>query len=178
MRLLTNKFNIVKPFKFFQKGTLDDPQMLEEMTRATASFNADTPDGHVYRRRLYHTDRDLYDRLRNPINNNEMERYFYDRNLPPDTLTSEVTRRINGGQPTGIIHNDNHGNTDYIPFFTGGPRVTRVNPNWKTKIKMFFQKLKTNGVIETHSEVIGILIFTTTVTVIFGLMIAKVLNIW
>ena len=168
MRLLKNKFNIVKPFKFFQKGTLDDPQMLEEITRATASFNADTPDGHVYRRRLYHTDRELYDRLHNPSNNNEMERYFYDREL----------RRFETTQPTGIVHNDNHGNIDYIPFFTGGPRVTRVNPNWKTKIKMFFQKIKINAVIETHSEAMGIFFIAVTVTFIFGLMIAKVLNIW
>jgi len=153
----------MKPFKFFQKGTLDDPQMLGEMTRATASFNADTPDGHVYRRRLYHTDRELYDRLHNPSNNNEMERYFYDREL----------RRFETTQPTGIVHNDNHGNIDYIPFFTGGPRVTRVNPKWWTKVKMFFQNL-----LLYSDQVAGIAVIATTITFIFGLMIAKVLNIW
>lgn len=171
----------MKPFKFFQKGTLDDPQMLDEETYATASFNDDTAEGHLYRRRLYHTDRNLYNRLNNPFNNNEMERYYYDRQLGrfetirPTLNQEEVTRRINGG---GNVHNDNHGNTDYVPFSFGTTRVTRVNPNWRTKIKMFFQKLKTNAVIETNSEVIGIVAIATTVTIIFGLMIAKVLNIW
>ena len=163
MRLLKNKFNIVKPFKFFQKGTLDDPQMLEEMTRATASFNADTPDGHVYRRRLYHTDRELYDRLRNPPNNNEMERYFYDRELRPDITEeriSEITRRINGGERS-------------IPFFTGESRATTVNPKWWMKIKMFFQKL-----FLYSDQIFPIIIFSTLITVIVSAVIAKILNIW
>lgn len=43
----------MKPFKFFQKDT-----------QATESFNADTPEGYYGRRRLYHTQRDLYERLR------------------------------------------------------------------------------------------------------------------
>ena len=163
MRLLKNKFNIVKPFKFFQKGTLDDPQMLEEMTRATASFNADTPDGHVYRRRLYHTDRELYDRLRNPPNNNEMERYFYDRELRPDITEeriSEITRRINGGERS-------------IPFFTGESRATTVNPKWWMKIKMFFQKL-----FLYSDQIFPIIIFSTLITVIVSAVIAKILSIW
>lgn len=147
----------MKPFKFFQKGTLVDPQMLEEITRATASFNTDTPDGHLYRRRLYHTDRELYDRLHNPPNNNEMERYFYDRELRRFETTRPTDNQIKLHQTT---------------------RVTRVNPKWWMKIKMFFQKLKTNAVIETNNEVIGIFMIATTVTIIFGLMIAKVLNIW
>jgi hypothetical protein len=58
----------MKDFKFFQKGTVD---MIDGETYATASFNDDTPEGHMGRRRLYHTDCDLYDRLRglndNPI---------------------------------------------------------------------------------------------------------------
>lgn len=153
----------MKEFKFFQKGTLDDPQMLEEITRATASFNADTPDGHVYRRRLYHTDRELYGRLRNPPNNNEMERYFYDREL----------RRFETTQPTGIVHNDNHGNTDYVPFFTGGPRATKLNPKWWMKVKMFFQNL-----LLYSDQVFGIIFLSTLITIIVSSVIAKILNIW
>ncbi len=59
----------MKRFKFFQKEKLDE--------RPTALFNADTPEGHMYRRQLYHTQRDLYERLRN----NDMDRYYYDREL-------------------------------------------------------------------------------------------------
>ena len=43
---------------------------------------------------------------------------------------------------------------------------------------MFFQKIKYNSVIETNSDALGIFVIATTVTIIFGLMIAKVLNIW
>lgn len=145
----------MKDFKFF-KGNLN---MIDEDVRATASFNADTPEGYYGRRRLYHTDRNLYNRLNNPFNNNEMERYYYDHGLGrfetvrPTLNQEEVTRRINGGSS-----------------------VTTMNP--KRWTKTLFQKLKTNAVIETNSEVIGIFAIATTVTIIFGLMIAKVLNIW
>jgi len=67
----------MRDFKFFQNGTVDDSQMLNESTHITASFNDDTPEGHMVRRRLYHTDINQYDRLRHP--NNEMERYFIER---------------------------------------------------------------------------------------------------
>ena len=87
----------MREFKFFQKGTLDDPQMLDGETYITASFNDDTPEGHMSRRALYQTNPDLYGRLRHP--NNEMERYFYERNLRHDNLTTErraeIIRRIN-----------------------------------------------------------------------------------
>jgi hypothetical protein len=159
----------MKPFKFFQKGTLNDPQMLDEIVRATASFNADTPDGHVYRRRLYHTDRDLYDRLNNPNNNNEMERYYYDRQLgrfetvrPTPSRQEELIRRINGG------------GTDNIPPFTpfvGTSKVT-INPKWWMKVKMFFQKLSLYS-----DQVVPITVIATTITFIVILIISKILNI-
>jgi hypothetical protein len=147
----------MRDFKFF-KGDL---KMIDDDVRATASFNADTPEGHYARRRLYHTDRNLYHRLNNPFNNNEMERYYYDHGLGrfetvrPTLNQEEVVRRINGSSS-----------------------VTTVNPKWWMKINMLFQKLKTNAVINTNGEVIGIFAIATTVTIIFGLMIAKVLNIW
>ena len=143
----------MKDFKFFQKGTLD---MMDGDVRSTASFNADTADGHVYRRHLYHTDRNLYERLNNPFNNNEMERYYYDRQLGrfetvrPTINQEEVTRRINGGS-----------------------RVTTTNPKWWMKIKMFFQTISLYW-----DQIWGIIILATIVTVTFGLMIAKVLNVW
>ncbi len=160
----------MKNFKFFQKGTLD---IMDGDVRATASFNADTPEGYYTRRRLYHTAQsELYDRLNNPTNNNEMERYYYDRQLGrfetvrPTLNQEEVVRRINGG-----------GTDNQIKLYQA-TRVTTVNPKWKTKIKMFFQKIKYNSVIETNSDALGIFVIATTVTIIFGLMIAKVLNIW
>ena len=159
----------MQDFKFF-KGTTGTLDMMDDIARATSSFNADTPDGHVYRRRLYHTDRNLYDRLNNPFNNNEMERYYYDHGLGrfetvrPTLNQEEVTRRINGG------------GTDIRLFQT--TTVTTVNPKWWMKIKIFFQKIKYNSIIETNSDALGIFVIATTVTIIFGLMIAKVLNIW
>ena len=164
----------MKPFKFFQKGTLDDPQMLNEETFSTASFNADTPESYMNRRMLYHTNRDAYDRLRNPQNNNEMERYYYDRGLgrfettQPTLHQEEGIRTINGN-----VHNDNHGNTDYVPFSFGTTRVTRVNPKWWMKIKMFFQKL-----FLYSDQIFPIVIFSILITVIVSAVIAKILNIW
>ena len=155
----------MRDFKFFQKGSLDDPQMLDETTRATASFNADTPEGVMNRRRLYHTDRDLYDRLNNPTNNNEMERYYYDHGLGRfETVRStlnqeEVIRRINGG------------GTDNRLFQT--TTVTTVNPKWWTKVKMFFQNL-----LLYSDQVAGIAVIATTITFIVILVISKLLNIW
>ena len=151
----------MKDFKFF-KGTLNT---IDGDVRATASFNADTPEGHMNRRSLYHTDRNLYNRLRNPFNNNEMERYYYDHGLGrfetvrPTLNQEEVTRRINGS------------GTDIRLFQT--TTVTTVNPKWWMKIKMFFQSISLYW-----DQIWGIIILATIVTVTFGLMIAKVLNIW
>ena len=155
----------MRDFKFFQKGLLDDPQMLDETTRATASFNADTPESYMNRRMLYHTNRDVYERLRNPQNNNEMERYYYDHGLGrfetvrPTLNQEEVIRRINGG------------GTDNRLFQT--TTVTTVNPKWWTKVKMFFQNL-----LLYSDQVAGIAVIATTITFIVILVISKLLNIW
>ena len=128
----------MKDFKFF-KGTLD---MIDDDVRATAS-------------------------LHNPFNNNEMERYYYDRQLGrfetvrPTLNQEEVTRRINGG-----------GTGNQIKLYQA-TKVTTVNPKWWMKIKMFFQNISLYW-----DQIWGIIILATIVTVTFGLMIAKVLNIW
>ena len=159
----------MKPFKFFQKevkGTLD---LYEGETRATASFNDDTPDGYVYRRHLYHTNRGQYDRLRHP--NNEMEQYFNDRNWNHDILTAErraeITRRINEQRDL----NDNP-----IRLFQT-TTVTKVNPKWWMKIKMFFQEMKIKMYIQDNQDMFGV-IFFAAVTICFGLIIGKILNAW
>ena len=51
----------MRDFKFFEKGTTD---MMEGETRLSASFNADTPEGYVGRRRLYHTNVPQHERQR------------------------------------------------------------------------------------------------------------------
>jgi hypothetical protein len=56
--------------------------------------------------------------------------------------------------------------------------VTTVNPKWWMKIKMFYQKFKYNSVIETNSEMLGIFVITTSITLGVGFIIAKILNIW
>jgi hypothetical protein len=128
----------MKDFKFF-KGTLD---MMDGDVRATAS-------------------------LHNPFNNNEMERYYYDRQLGrfetvrPTLNQEEVTRRINGG-----------GTGNQIKLYQA-TKVTTVNPKWWMKIKMFFQTISLYW-----DQIWGIIILATIVTVTFGLMIAKVLYIW
>ena len=63
----------MKNFKFFQKPVKGDLTMLDSQTRASASFvpdelpplhEWDTPQGHNGRRRLYHTNPEEYERLR------------------------------------------------------------------------------------------------------------------
>jgi len=162
---------MIKDFKFF-KGTLNT---IDSDVQATDSFNADTPEGYYTRRRLYHTDRNLYERLNNPFNNNEMERYYYDRQLGRfetvrPTLNQERVRRLE------MLNHIRESENQIRLFQT--TTVTTVNPKWWMKIKIFFQKIKYNSIIETNSDALGIFVIATTVTIIFGLMIAKVLNIW
>jgi hypothetical protein len=150
----------MKDFKFFQKGTVD---MVDSDVRSTASFNDDTPEGHMNRRALYHTDRNLYDRLRHP--NNEMEQYFSERNWSHDNLTaerrSEITRRINGGRDL----NDNP-----IRLFQT-TTVTKVKETFWGKFKIV---MKDSWAWDPFG-VTYVSILATLVTIIG---IAKILNIW
>ena len=59
----------MKDFKFF-KGTLD---VMDDITRATASFNDDTPEGYMSRRILYHTNQPEYERLRTQMTNDSRD---------------------------------------------------------------------------------------------------------
>ncbi len=55
----------MRKFKFFQKEVKSDLTMLPGETRATASLlDWDTPQGHNYRRMLYHTNPAEYERQR------------------------------------------------------------------------------------------------------------------
>jgi hypothetical protein len=150
----------MRDFKFFQKGTTD---MMDDEVRATASFNADTPEGYMNRRMLYHTNRGQYDRLRHP--NNEMEQYFNDRNwsrFGTPERHQDIIRRINEQRDL----NDNP-----IRLFQT-TTVTKVNPKWWMKIKMFFQEANFNG------EIVGIIFIAGSLTIAVILTISKLLNAW
>lgn len=139
----------MKEFKFFQKGTVD---MLDGETHVTASFNDDTPEGHMSRRALYHTNPDLYGRLRQ--SNNEMEQYFIERGFHQEDLTEQ--RDLNDN-PIRLFQTTS---------------VTTVNPKWWMKIKMFFQEVNFNG------DILGIILIAGSLTFGVILVISKILNAW
>jgi len=136
----------MREFKFFQKGTID---MMDDEVRATASFNADTPEGYMNRRMLYHTNRGQYDRLRHP--NNEMEQYFYERGLREQRDLNDNPIRL---------------------FNT--TTVTKINPKWWMKIKMGLQEMS----IFFKSSPYGIMLLWALSTIGVILFISKLLNAW
>jgi len=141
---------MIKPFKFFKGYVYSDEYTFQ-----------DTPEGHMSRRMLYHTNRGQYDRLRHP--NNEMEQYFYDRNLRHDRLTEErradVTRWINEGRDL----NDNP-----IKLFQT-TTVTKVNPKWWMKIKIVLQE-------SWLYDPIGVVVVSALTTIVTIIGIAKLLG--
>lgn len=138
----------MREFKFFQKGTVD---MLDGETHITASFNDDTPEGHMSRRALYHTNPDLYGRLRQ--SNNEMEQYFIERELSNLTEQRDLI------------------NTDNQRGFFQPTTVTRVNPKWWMKIKIVLQE-------SWLYDPIGVVVASALATIITIIGIAKLLNAW
>jgi hypothetical protein len=135
----------MKDFKFF-KGTLD---VMDDITRATASFNDDTPEGHMSRRALYHTNPDLYGRLRE--SNNEMEQYFIGRGF--GNLTG---RRDLNDNPIRLFQTTT---------------VTKVNPKWWMKIKIVLQE-------SWLYDPIGVVVASALTTIVTIIGIAKLLNAW
>ena len=96
----------MREFKFFQKGTVD---MIDGETYATASLNDDTPEGHMGRRRLYHT-REMYQR---PIEGDVITQQQW--NLNRDAAAEQGER----------LHRDLNDNP--IRLFQS-TRVTTLNP--------------------------------------------------
>jgi hypothetical protein len=138
----------MRDFKFFEKGTVD---MIDGETYATASFNDDTPEGVMGRRRLYHTNLPEYERQR-------METM----RLGTPERHRDIIRRINEQRDL----NDNP-----IRLFQT-TSVTTVNPKWWMKIKMFFQEANFNG------EILGIIFIAGSLTIATILTISKLLNAW
>lgn len=135
-------------FKFFQKGTTD---MMDDEVRATASFNADTPEGYMNRRMLYHANRGQYDRLRQ--SNNEMEQYFIERGFHQEDLTEQ--RDLNDN-PIRLFQTTT---------------VTKVNPKWWMKIKIVLQE-------SWLYDPIGVVFVSALTTIVTIIGIAKILNVW
>ena len=152
----------MRNFKFFRGygGTLD---MIDDTTRATASFNYDTPEGHMNRRRLYHTDINQYDRLRHP--NNEMEQYFNDRNWPLGTPErhQDIIRRIN--EQRDLI------NTDNQRGFFQPITVTKVKETFWDKFKIVMKE-------SWRINPIGVVVVSILATILTIIGIAKILSIW
>ena len=187
----------MRPFKFFQKevkGTLD---LYEGETRATASLNdgqrfvqevinyhhprtdinADTPEGYMGRRRLYYTDRELYDRFHNATD--EMERFTLERALIRRDIVTEDNNRtqILNGTITQEQYNLNRDMLaeserlrNQIRLFQA-TRVTTVNPKWWTRVKIVLQE-------SWRFEPIGVVVVSILLTLVTIIGIAKILSIW
>ena len=147
----------MKDFKFFQKGTVDMPEISE--TFLTASFNDDTPEGVMRRRILYHTDITQYERLRHPNDperfrqpNHQLEQFRLYSQIRERTLEeiSSISQRVEDTEtlrPMIPYQSNDIGMSNYTPpenesyyqrFF---PRVTvtQVKTKWWMKVKSFFQ---------------------------------------
>jgi hypothetical protein len=138
-------------FKFFRgyvnSGTVD---MIDGETYATASLNDDTPEGHMGRRRQYHT-REMYQR---PIEDEVITQQQY--NLNRDAAAEQGER----------LHRDLNDNP--IRLFQS-TRVTTVNPTLWTKVKIVLQE-------SWRVEPIGVVIVSILLTMVTIIGIAKLLN--
>ena len=142
----------MREFKFFQKGTVD---VIDGETYATASLNDDTPEGHMGRRRLYHT-REMYQR---PIEDEVITQQQW--NLNRDAAAEQGER----------LHRDLNDNPIRLFQTT---TVTTLNPKWRTKIKMVFQEMS----IFFKSSPYGIMFIWASSTIGVILILSKILNVW
>jgi len=142
-------------FIFF-RGYVGTLNVLDGETYATASFNDDTPEGHMGRRRQYHT-REMYQR---PIEDEVITQEQYNLNRDWMAEQERIRRRL--------MDTDNQ-----IRLFQA-TTVTTVNPNWRTKIKMGLQELS----IFFKSSPFGIMFLWASSTIVAILILSKILSIW
>ena len=163
----------MKDFRFFRGYGSSTLNTIEGETYGTASFHTQTPEGVMGRRRLYHTNLPEYQRLRE-----DQVITHQQYNLNRDMLAIEQSVRFaqqrRESRMLELREIEENANRMFFPRTT----VTTVNPKWWMKIKMFYQKFKYNSVIETNSEMLGIFVITTSITLGVGFIIAKILNIW
>jgi hypothetical protein len=136
-------------FKFF-RGYVGTLNVMDGQTYATASFNDDTPEGHMGRRRLYHT-REMYQR---PIEGEVITQQQW--NLNRDAAAEQGER----------LHRDLNDNP--IRLFQS-TRVTTVNPKFWTKVKIVLQE-------SWRLEPIGVVVVSILLTMVTIIGIAKLLN--
>lgn len=178
----------MKDFKFL-RGTVGDSDLMNTETYSTASF-PDTPEGHMGRRMLYYRNTQEYNgqqeltrRINGGYRNNPVNEII--ETEEPSEFELDPMLRAHQETNTDRIKNlilkyeeqDKESRQNYISFFTGVSRMTKLNPKWWMKIKMFYQKIKYNSVIETSSEALGIFLTATFITLGVTLIIAKILNI-
>jgi hypothetical protein len=120
-------------------------------TFATASFFDDTPDGHVRRRHLYHTDPERYYRMRYEQARVEHERLLYDRNL----RNEEELRSV-----------------EHVRLFQATSTIT-VNPTLWTKVKIFGTRVKLFFKECFQQEPVGLIFATLLMCVILFIGIMK-----
>jgi len=144
-------------FVFF-RGYVGTLNVMDGETYATASLNDDTPEGHMNRRMLYHTDRNLLDNVRREIPRGRFgtpERH------------QDILRRLQ-------MTNDSRDLNDNPIRLFQTTTVTTVNPNWRTKIKMGLQEMS----IFFKSSPYGIMLLWALSTIGVILFISKLLNAW
>ena len=140
----------------FLRGYVGTLNVMDGETYATASFYDDTPEGHMGRRRQYHT-REMYQR---PIEDEVITQEQYNLNRDWMAEQERIRRRL--------IDTDNQ-----IRLFQA-TTVTTVNPNWRTKIKMGLQELS----IFFKSSPFGIMFLWASSTIVTILILSKILSIW
>ena len=132
----------------FLRGYVGTLNVMDGETYATASFHEQTPEGAMGRRRLYHTDRDLYDRLNGVISH---EQYLLNRDM---LIEQERIRRLE-------MINHSRETDNQIRLFQA-TTVTTVNPKWWMKVKIILQE----SWLYNPFAVVYVSILATIVTII------------
>ena len=152
-------------FKFF-RGYVGTLNVMDGQTYTTAS--------------LYNPNTIRVEVNANPLSNNEMERWYAehvrrDEQMHNQGIMSQQQYNLNRDMfaehervRRRRIDNDNQ-----IRLYQA-TRVTTVNPNWITKIKMGLQELS----IFLKSSPYGIMILWATSTIGAILILSKILNVW
>jgi hypothetical protein len=143
-------------FKFF-RGYVGTLNVMDGQTYATASFYDDTPEGHMGRRRLYHT-REMYQR---PIEGEVITQQQW--NLNRDAAAEQGER----------LHRDLNDNP--IRLFQATTTIT-VNPTLWTKVKIFGTRVKMVLIETWKFEPIGVVVVSILATLVTIIGIAKLLN--
>jgi len=141
-------------FVFF-RGYVGTLNVMDGETYATASLNNDTPEGHMNRRMLYHTDRNLLDNVRREIPRGR---------LGTPERHQDVLRRLQ-------MTNDSRDLNDNPIRLFQTTTVTTVNPKWWMKVKIVLQE-------SWRFEPIGVVVVSILLTMVTIIGIAKILSIW